>query len=603
MKLNISKLLLACGMGATVIMPSCSLEEENPGGMTIENLAYTTTGFQTLLNNCYFGLQRKFYTDIDFMPFMEGNTDLWTNAANTSGVSTAYFFKFFEGAVNTTFTDGLWNSAYDGIGACNLTIANIGKTNFSTTAERKAKEAEARFLRAVYYYNLVEIFGGVVMITNPNDGINYAPERTDPLTIYREIIIPDLEYAVENLNVGDDTYLAVPTKKSALGFLTKACLATQQYDTTEFLERGYEAAKILIADCEAGGAQYGAYMYPTYDEVFAEKNNLANKEALWKYNLWADAQNYGSSNGNYRLNRNNQHFTCNITRFGARLDTQEARMTWEWNTNEGGTGGDFMPTQHLLSLFVEEDGSLDPRFHKNFLTEWSANNEYEWNTGDMANYGKASSMEGTPIHVGDKAIKFVMPQDADYASEIAAKSTSPYLLIDYKDVYDDANRSIVMTSGSGENMYRYFYPSLTKHNSTNYHVANASKKRNGNLNAVLIMRMAEIYLIAAEYDIILNGGSQAMTYINKVRQRAGAKTLSGAATIRTVLDERGRELCGEFTRFFDLKRTGMFKDASYLTETHPDLAQYFKPEFALRPISSKYTDLIANGAVFTNPGY
>ena len=356
MKLNISKLLLACGMGATVIMPSCSLEEENPGGMTIENLAYTTTGFQTLLNNCYFGLQRKFYTDIDFMPFMEGNTDLWTNAANTSGVSTAYFFKFFEGAVNTTFTDGLWNSAYDGIGACNLTIANIGKTNFSTTAERKAKEAEARFLRAVYYYNLVEIFGGVVMIPNPNDGINYAPERTDPLTIYREIIIPDLEYAVENLNVGDDTYLAVPTKKSALGFLTKACLATQQYDTTEFLERGYEAAKILIADCEAGGAQYGAYMYPTYDEVFAEKNNLANKEALWKYNLWADAQNYGSSNGNYRLNRNNQHFTCNITRFGARLDTQEARMTWEWNTNEGGTGGDFMPTQHLLSLFVEEDG-------------------------------------------------------------------------------------------------------------------------------------------------------------------------------------------------------------------------------------------------------
>lgn len=602
MKLNISKLVLACGMGATAILPSCSLEEVNPGGMTMENLAFTTSGYQTLLNNCYFGLQRKFYTDIDFMPLMEGNTDLWTNAANTPGVTT-YYFKFFEGGSNQTFTNAFWNSAYDGIGACNLAIANVGKPNFKTAAERNAKEAEARFLRAVYYYNLVETFGGVVMITGTNDGINYSPNRTDPLTIYREVIIPDLEFAVENLYVGDDTYLATPTKKSALGFLAKACLATQQYDTTEFLQKGYEAAKTLITDCENGGATYGAYMYPSFDQVFDEANNMANKEALWKYNLMADGSNYGSSNGNYRLNRNNQHFTCNVTRFGARIDTQEARMTWEWNTNEGGTGGDMMPTQHLLSLFVQDDGSLDPRFHKIFLTEWNANNDYSWNQGDMTSYGKAASVEGKEINVGDKAIKFVMPQDPDYAAEVAAKSTSPYLLVDYKDVYNDDKKEIIMTSGEGENMLRYFYPSLSKHNSTNYFVANAGKKRNGNLNAVLIMRMSEIYLIAAEYDILLNGGGAAMGYINKVRQRAGAKQLSGVADIRTVIDERGRELCGEFTRFFDLKRTGMYSTTNYLQATHPYLAQYFKPEYALRPIPTNYTDLIANGAVFINPGY
>ena len=37
-----------------------------------------------------------------------------------------------------------------------------------------------------------------------------------------------------------------------------------------------------------------------------------------------------------------------------------------------------------------------------------------------------------------------------------------------------------------------FYPSLNKHNSSNYYVANASKKRNGNLNATFMMRMAEV---------------------------------------------------------------------------------------------------------------
>jgi hypothetical protein len=128
--------------------------------------------------------------------------------------------------------------------------------------------------------------------------------------------------------------------------------------------------------------------------------------------------------------------------------------------------------------------------------------------------------------------------------------------------------------------------------------------RNGNLNATFMMRMAEVYLIAAEADIYVNGGSGALAYINKIRQRAGARNLSGTPTVRTVLDERARELCGEYCRFYDLKRTGMFKDDSYLRETHPDLAQYFKPEYALRPISTTYLSTLTDGgAYYQNPGY
>ena len=118
-----------------------------------------------------------------------------------------------------------------------------------------------------------------------------------------------------------------------------------------------------------------------------------------------------------------------------------------------------------------------------------------------------------------------------------------------------------------------------------------------------MMRMAEVYLIAAELDIYLNGGANAKNYINKVRERAGATAINNTPTVRDVLDERGRELCGEYCRFYDLKRTGMFKDATYLQETHPDLAQYFKPEYALRPISTTFTATITNGAEYQNPGY
>lgn len=595
MKLN--KVLFTCGLGVASMMSSCTLDENNPGGFTLESIATDTNGFETLLNNCYFGLQRKFYNDIDFMRFMEGNTDLWTYAGNQNGKNDPMFMFFCGASANVTFTNGLWNSAYDGIGACNMVLKTIDTCTFPSEAVRNQKEAEARFLRAVYYYNLAEMFGGVVALTGVLD-ITYSPERAEPVELYRQIIIPDFEYAIDNLSIGDETSSARPTKKAALGMYAKACLQARQY-TDEFMEKGYEAAKKLIADCEAGGGTYGAYMYPTFEQVFDQANNMNNKEALWKYNLYAGADGYGCSNGAQSLNRNDEHFLCQICRFAAREDSQEGRLEWQ-----GGIQGDFMPTAYLLNLFVMSDGKLDPRFHKSFNCQWTSNKAYNWTEGDIANYKKNSTLKDQELPVGNLCIKFVMPQDDDYSIEVANKANSNYVLVDYKDVYDDSSNSIIMDNDrrDGENMFRYFYPSLSKHNSTNRWVRNASKKQNGNLNALFVMRMAEVYLIAAEYDLLIGGGGQAASYLNKVRQRAGVPSI-GSVDIRTILDERARELCGEFTRFYDLKRTGMFKDASYLQETHPFLAQYFKPEYALRPIPQAYLDVISNGATWQNPGY
>uniref|UniRef100_UPI002592AF63 hypothetical protein n=1 Tax=uncultured Phocaeicola sp. TaxID=990718 RepID=UPI002592AF63 len=44
-------------------------------------------------------------------------------------------------------------------------------------------------------------------------------------------------------------------------------------------------------------------------------------------------------------------------------------------------------------------------------------------------------------------------------------------------------------------------------------------------------------------------------------------------------------------------------DSVYLEETHPDLAQFFNPNYALRPISTTFTATISNGAEYQNPGY
>jgi hypothetical protein len=591
---------------------SCSLVEENPGGFTMETMSSTVEGYQTLINQCYFAMQRYFYGAENWMMLTEAETDLWTYIQNKPTSWTQWFWFFAGAAPNTTYTNNWWNGTYDGIGSCNTAIYYANNAPFKTEEERNAKIAEARFLRAVYYFNAVEQFGGITMIIEPAKFIDYHPERTDPLQIYEEIIIPDLKYAFEWLSVGTDATTTIPTKKSALGFLAKACLQTIEYDPSKkYAPDALNYAKMLIDDAEAGGANYNAYMYPSYSEVFKEKNNWSNKEALWKHRWYAGPDGHGSSNGNYKLNRNNEYFSCDVYKFGAFLETEEYLLTYE-----GNPAGKFMPTQHLLSLYVQDDGSLDPRFRASFTTEWKANVNYTWDETTVHKYDRETEVIGKQINAGDLGLKFIMPQDENYPAEAANKLKQNYLVVDYKDVYNDINKNIYMTysyknpsgnytsDGTSENLFSYFYPSLNKHNSSNFYVADANKKRNGNLNATFIMRMAEIYLIAAEADLYVNGGANTLKYLNKVRSRAGARPLTGPVTLSTILDERGRELCGEYCRFYDLKRTGKFKDNNYLQNTHPDLAVYFKPEYALRPIPTSFLQTLeGGGSYYQNPGY
>lgn len=606
----IAKMLFVSSMGFF----SCSLEEQNPGGFTMETTASTIDGYQSLINQCYFALERYFYGSDGWMSLTEGDTDLWTYQANKSNTYTQWFWFFAGAAPNTTYTNNWWNGTYDGVGSCNMAISLSHLPPFKTEEERNKVVAEAHFLRAIYYFNAVEQFGGLTLITEPPAKINFHPERTDPLTIYKELIFPDLEYALQWLPVGDDNTTTRPTKKAALGFLAKAYLQAIQYDEankTQYASKALEYAKTLIQDAEAGGATYNTHLYSNYADVFKEANNHTNKEALWKHRWYVGADGHGSSNGNYRTNRNVEYFYCKYDNFGACVDNQESRIKWG-----GNQPGIFMPTQHLLSLFVQEDGTLDPRFRESFQTEWKANTAYTWDQGTVNKYDKDASVLSKKIEIGNWAIKFIMPQESAYASELASKHSASHLVVDYKDIYNDAQKNIVMkyayknpsagyaADGSSENLFNYFYPSLTKHNSSNYYVVNAGSRRNGNLNATFMMRTAEVYLIAAEADIYVNGGSGAHAYINTIRNRAGARPLSGTPTIRTILDERGRELCGEYCRLYDLKRTGMFKNDTYLKAVHPDLAVFFKPEYALRPISTTFTETLEEGGTyFQNPGY
>jgi hypothetical protein len=73
------------------------------------------------------------------------------------------------------------------------------------------------------------------------------------------------------------------------------------------------------------------------------------------------------------------------------------------------------------------------------------------------------------------------------------------------------------------------------------------------INNIMIYRLAETYLIAAEAN--MRGGGDPLPYINAVRERAGAAPLTFVDE-KAILDERARELAFEGQRWFTLKRMG-----------------------------------------------
>ena len=90
------KFIFCSVLFSALSLHSCTLEEYNPGAFTKEALATSIDGYETLINQCYFAMERFYYGSADWMSLTEGDTDLWTYKANESTSYTQWFW-FFAG--------------------------------------------------------------------------------------------------------------------------------------------------------------------------------------------------------------------------------------------------------------------------------------------------------------------------------------------------------------------------------------------------------------------------------------------------------------------------------------------------------------------------
>ena len=128
-----------------------------------------------------------------------------------------------------------------------------------------------------------------------------------------------------------------------------------------------------------------------------------------------------------------------------------------------------------------------------------------------------------------------------------------------------------------------------------------------NDNDIMLMRLAEAYLIYAEAEARAAGSNTTLAegtrLINVLRERANNSDLHTTYTLREILDERARELYFEGIRRTDLIRYGYFGGSSYTWQWKGGIHEGGKFEAYRNIFPIPQTERATNSNLEQNPGY
>lgn len=236
-----------------------------------------------LANGCYVPL-RNYEKDIHWVlaELASDNTSFQYNI-NTGEAVRGIIDQFILTADNRGYAS-FWNLSYNGIYRTNKLLQEVERPeiSWSDLAFKDRSIGEARFLRALYYFNLVRQFGGVPLVTNPvtsQEAVDIPRSSED--AVYQQII-EDLSIAIQQLeNAESVREEGRVNTEAAMALLGKVYLTRHQYqDAISSLKPIIDGGKYRLLE------EYGDLFDPTrkdfaetlfavqYSEVSAE---LANR--------------------------------------------------------------------------------------------------------------------------------------------------------------------------------------------------------------------------------------------------------------------------------------------------------------------------------------
>lgn len=225
--INIS-IILFC-----LLLNSCSddfLDKEDPTVLIASTYYQTETQVEQAVNGVYGQLQPIISNQWQYNEFITDNTTLDFNVGNRGQGPALEALEFWQVNSFTPNINSLYNGIYGALVNINTTLSKIPGAKFGD--ERKKQfEGELKFVRAYYYFLLVQYFGEVIIITEPlsTPSEAYSFQR-EPVEKVYELIKNDLNFAISSLpgNYNSANKGRV-TKGAALSLLGKVNLTRKEY--------------------------------------------------------------------------------------------------------------------------------------------------------------------------------------------------------------------------------------------------------------------------------------------------------------------------------------------------------------------------------------
>lgn len=190
-------------MAASLLLSSCSdwLEVE-PENTRTTNYFYTTPSeMQQALMGIYNGLLPL--SNYSLLMSEVRSDNVWTGELTDKQRDYTDISTFNPYIANISTVNAAWKDLFEIVSRANIFLSKIEGMPFDYTTKFDVKAifaGEARFLRALAYFELIRYFGRVPMPLVPQT-IEEAmtTKQAEAKDIYEEVIIPDLEYAIEHM--------------------------------------------------------------------------------------------------------------------------------------------------------------------------------------------------------------------------------------------------------------------------------------------------------------------------------------------------------------------------------------------------------------------
>ncbi|MDR0429754.1 MAG: RagB/SusD family nutrient uptake outer membrane protein [Tannerellaceae bacterium] len=241
--INIFRTAIIC---FSVFLCSCESFIDIPVKGVLTNEAYKTGDDAVMLvTGCYNAIHGNNW-NIDF-PLMFGDwcsDDSWKGGENASDQGEALEVMYFFAGTNNKFIEYIWRIRWMGVYRCNNALKVIPTIEMDADLKERLI-AEAKFLRAYQYFEIVKQFGDLPKITEPITPAEAKLPRENKSIIYSEIIEKDLAEAAAVLPQRDEyegADIGRATRGAALGFLGKAYLYQKKY------QEAYNTFKTVVSE-------------------------------------------------------------------------------------------------------------------------------------------------------------------------------------------------------------------------------------------------------------------------------------------------------------------------------------------------------------------